>query len=200
MNWHRLPRPWNKEQCRRRYVEGGDNIGLRALAEISGQSKGNLERWSRKHGWVDQRGQFIGKMNAAVQEKIIEKTSEKLSKSLSDIAISITEIHSLESEYFTEILQIKKEHLNLLKLLSLSPSEESEQRIKILEELLTRIKKFHAPHEVNQLSQALGRSTQGIAMSTGLQYFVNGNASYRRVESDGFIILSPSDSEGGTED
>lgn len=39
MKWEKLPKPWTKEQCRRRYVESEEDIGIRKLAVQAGLSK-----------------------------------------------------------------------------------------------------------------------------------------------------------------
>lgn len=77
MKWENLPKPWTKEQCRRRYIEGDDNIGIRPLAEISGNPKRTIEVWVRKEQWVEQKKQYRNKLRSTIQKETIEKKSKK---------------------------------------------------------------------------------------------------------------------------
>lgn len=74
--WDEWEKPWTREQCRRRYVEGGDNIGLKKLVTESGRSLASLERWSSGDKWVQQRGEFEGSLRVKTTKKVIEKVSE----------------------------------------------------------------------------------------------------------------------------
>lgn len=195
MHWNRLKKPWTKEQCRRRYVEGGDDIGIRGLADTSGQPKGTVERWARQELWVDQRRRYKDALTTTVQQKTLEKTSDKLSDELSEIAIANYDAHKFVRDYLLEIFRIKVEHLDRIESLSSAPTEEQLAEIKLLEDKLDKIKKFHNPHELNQLSLGLGRSTQEIAASVGLPYFVNINSAYKKLETEGYVVINPGEEQ-----
>jgi hypothetical protein len=76
--------PWNKEQCRDRYVRGS-SITLRELAAESGNSHKTIEDWSRfdTPKWSEQRKLFQGELRVKCDNKIVEKTSDRTS----DLAI-----------------------------------------------------------------------------------------------------------------
>jgi len=147
--WKKWKLPWTHDQCRRRYVEGGDNINLRRLADDSGQQKRTLERWSTKELWVDQRRQYVGSLSVATQQKTIEKTSEKLSDELSEIAATNYKIHRLARDYAASIFQIKAQHMQVVRQMP-------------LEQQLDAIRLSDA-RELNYWSMILSRATQGIA-------------------------------------
>lgn len=78
-----LEKPWDRETCRRRYVEGSP-IGLRPLAKESGIPFGRLVNWSRrditdaeKRSWPDQRQQFVNEVRTKSQAKSSEAISDK---------------------------------------------------------------------------------------------------------------------------
>jgi hypothetical protein len=75
-------KPWSRETCRRRYVEGS-TIGLRPLAELSGVAFNTLTYWSKKdkddrllRSWPEQRSQF--------QDEVKSKTLQKSADAISD--------------------------------------------------------------------------------------------------------------------
>jgi hypothetical protein len=115
VNFSKIPRPWPKDICRRRYVEGGDNIGIRQLAVHSGRAKSTLQDWSKELidglNWLGQRGRFTASISTAVQQKTVDKTSEKLSDELSDVAIANYSVHKLIRDYAHAVIQIKVRHL-----------------------------------------------------------------------------------------
>jgi hypothetical protein len=187
LNWDKLPKPWTREQCRRRYVEGGDNIGLRAIAGISGQPRGTLERWSSKENWVERRGQYQGRLAVATQQKTIEKASDKLSDQLSEIAIANYERHKLFRDYAAKVAQIKAQQLAEIQNLPLA------ERAAILA-------KDHVGYEMNYWSQILKRSTDAIESVTGLKYFVDINAAAGRLEKEGYEIIDPNNNEQSESD
>ena len=181
-NWDKLPKPWTQEQCRIRYVEGGDNIGLRAIALMSGRAESTLERWSSQEKWVVQRGQHKGKLKEVTQQKTIEKTSDKLSDQLSEIAIANYERHKLFRDYAAKIVQIKAQQLAEIQNLPL------DERARILA-------KDHIGYEMNYWSQILRRSTDAIEGVTGLKYYVDINAAAGRLEKEGYEVIDPSNEQ-----
>jgi len=77
------PKPWSRETCRRRYVEGSP-IGLRPLAELSGVAFNTLTYWSKKdkddhllRSWPDQRSQFQDEVKTKSLQKSAEAISDK---------------------------------------------------------------------------------------------------------------------------
>ena len=177
MNWEELPKPWTKEQCRQRYVEGGDDIGIRGLANLAGLNKGTIEYWVRKEEWVRQRRQFRDRLKTETQQKAIEKTSERLSDELADISVANYEAHKLARDYAHTIFKIKAKDLQrVIKL----PDEER----------LVELKK-HSASDMNYWSLILSRSTQEIAAATGLPYYINANTAFTKLEKEGYIIIDP---------
>ncbi len=79
--WCNWKKPWNREQCERRYVEG-EKIGLRGLSALSGVSDRQISRWSRQGNWTEARLQFVAKLTAKTREKAIEKISNDRSEEL----------------------------------------------------------------------------------------------------------------------
>lgn len=172
--WSRWKQPWSKDQCRRRYVEGDDDIGIRQLAKDSGQPKGTVETWSKTNDWVGQRRRFRDDLQTEVREKTIEKTSDKLSDELSNIAIANYEAHQQVRDYALSVFRIRAKHMNSIQEL---PDDRQ------LEEV-----KKHLGSEMNYWSQILKRATEGIESATGLPYWVNVNTSIRRVEREGLHV------------
>lgn len=82
-DWDSLEKPWTKEQCRDRYVQGSQ-IGLRKLAEVSGRRQNKLFEWSRKSDWPKQRKQFQSESQAkrdeAAGDAIAARNAEILSR------------------------------------------------------------------------------------------------------------------------
>lgn len=184
MKWEKLPRPWTKEQCRRRYVECDDDIGLRGLATASGQSRRTVEDWSRTELWAEQRRQFRGNLNAVIQEKTIEKTSEKISDELSDIVIENYKVHKLARDYVAKIIEIKRRQL------------QEDLRIEDGQKRKSAIAQHNAA-EVNQWSQALKRSTDAINEVRGIKYFIDINAAADKLSREGYEIIDPSEVNNG---
>jgi hypothetical protein len=179
LKWDKLPKPWTKEQCRRRYVEGGDNIGIRGLAATAGQPKGTLEEWVKRESWVEQRRQYQDRLTTATQTRTVEKVSEKLSDDLSEVAIANYEKHRLARDYAARIFEIKSNLLTEIESLPLAEKEAS-------------LAKHHSGSEMNYWSQVLKRSTDAIAQGTGLNYYVEINAAAGRLEKEGYEIVDPS--------
>lgn len=76
-----IAKPWDRETCRRRYVEG-TAIGLRPLAELSGNPFNRLGSWAcrdtthpQKWSWAQQRQQYTNE----VRTKSIQKSTDAIS-------------------------------------------------------------------------------------------------------------------------
>lgn len=182
MNWDKLPKPWTKEQCRRRYVEGGDNIGIRGLADASGQPRTTLGRWSSEGDWVGQRSQYSDRVVTATQTRTVEKVSEKLSDQLSEIAIANYKCHELLRNYAAKVVEIKAHQLQAIQQLPLAEKD-------------AILAKHHSGYEMNYWSQILKRSTDAIAQVSGLNYYVDINAAAGRLEREGYEIIDPSNEQ-----
>jgi hypothetical protein len=77
------PKPWSRETCRRRYVEG-EAIGLRGLSKISGVAFNKLTEWSRKdkldpenRTWPKQREHYQVEIRSKSQQKSADAISDK---------------------------------------------------------------------------------------------------------------------------
>lgn len=182
MNWDKLPKPWTKEQCRRRYVEGGDTIGIRGLSDASGQPRTTLGRWSGEGGWVEQRAQYENRLVTATQTRTVEKVSDKLSDQLSEIAIANYERHRLARDYAAKIFDIKAHLLAEIKDLPLAEKE-------------AHLSKHHSGSEMNYWSQILKRSTDAIESVSGMRYYSDMNAAAGRLEKEGYEIIDPNNEQ-----
>ena len=91
-------RKWSKEECRIRYVQG-EKIGQRALAKLAGRDPAVIGRWCSADNWVEQRQQYVSKMQAEAERKTIEKTSDRLS----DEWAKINEEHLKGTELFRKM-------------------------------------------------------------------------------------------------
>ena len=167
-------------------MEGEDDIGIRGLASESGRAKSTLQDWSKERvegrNWQEQRVHFKSRLGTVTQQKIIEKTSEKLSDQLSEIAIANYERHKLFRDYAAKIVQIKAQQLAEIQNLPL------EERARILA-------KDHIGYEMNYWSQILRRSTDAIEGVTGLKYYVDINAAAGRLEKEGYEVIDPSNEQ-----
>lgn len=191
MKWEKLPRPWTKEQCRRRYIECGDEISFAKLADLSGVPAKTIERWAKplrgdnpSPSWKEQRGMFEGRVREAASEKIIEKTSEKISDELSDIVIENYKVHKLARDYVAKIIEVKARQLA------------EDLKIENRQERKSAIAQHNAA-EVNQWSQALKRSTDAINEVRGIKYFSDINAAYDKLSREGYEIIDPSEVNNG---
>jgi hypothetical protein len=80
-DWSKLEKPWSREECRNRYVQGR-RIGLRKLAIESGVAAQNLSTWSMVDGWVEQRQQFQDKARSESDRGAIAIAASENSKIL----------------------------------------------------------------------------------------------------------------------
>lgn len=191
MKWEKLPRPWTKEQCRRRYVECGDDIGIRGLAVQSGRAKSTLQIWSKERldgrDWHQQRVHFQSSLGTVTQQKTIEKTSEKISDELSDIVIENYKVHKLARDYVAKIIEVKARQLA------------EDLKIENKQERKSAISRHNAA-EVNQWSQSLKRSTDAINEVRGIKYFIDINAAADKLSREGYEIVDPSKDENNDQD
>ena len=177
--WDNWTKPWSREQCKERYVRG-DKISIRQIALASGRAKSSMERWRQDDNWEDDRRQYQVQLGTSVTEKAIEKTSERLSDEIADIAIANYQAHKMVRDYVVELIQIRVAAL-----------EEDKKRDDLN---MAAILKKHGAESLNYLSLALARATQEIATVTGLQYHVDINAAIRRIEREGLGIERVADS------
>ena len=179
MNWEELRLPWTREQCRRRYVEGEDNIGVRGLAKMSGVPKGTLERWVRSDCWPAQREKYRETLKVSIQEKTIEKTSDKISDELAEIATANYQAHKLARDYAARVIQAKARQLV--------------DDLALYGEAQKKAVAQHSAAEMNQWSQMLRRSTDAINEIRGVKYFADINAAADKLQREGYEILDPSE-------
>lgn len=178
MKWDELPKPWTREQCRRRYVEDEHDIGIRTLAALSGNTKTAIEGWVKRESWLQQRTEYRQKLNTSIQEKTIEKASEKISDELSEICNENYKVHKLARDYVAKIIEVKARQLaEDLKI------QDKETRKRALLD--------HDPGEMNQWSQSLKRSTDAINELRGIKYFAEINAAADKLTREGYEIVDP---------
>lgn len=77
------PKPWSRETCRRRYVEG-TAIGLRGLSKISGVAFNKLTEWSRKDK-LDPENRTWPKQREHYQVEIRSKSLQKSTDAIADL-------------------------------------------------------------------------------------------------------------------
>lgn len=183
MRWEKLPRPWTKEQCRRRYVEADDDIGLRGLSVQSGRAKSTLQTWCKEQiegrDWHQQRVHFQSSLGTATQEKIIDKISDKISDELSEICTENYKVHKLARDYVAKIIEVKARQL--------------QEDLKLVGEEKKKAIAQHSAVEYNQWSQALKRSTDAINEIRGIKYFADINAAADKLSREGYEIIDPSE-------
>ena len=177
--WTHYVKPWSKEQCKRRYVEGCDEISIRRLADDSGVPKGTVERWCRYGDWFAERKKLADEINERTREKIIEKTSDILSEHLAVLAEANQKAHKLTRDYAVAVINVYARNLQRIQQL---PQQEQLEALRA---------NGHDPHKLNFWSQILARSTQGIESATGLPYYVNLNTSFHKVSSEGYVVIDP---------
>lgn len=186
MKWEDLPKPWTKEQCRRRYVESEDDIGIRRLALDAGLGKGTVEGWVRRELWVEQRRQYQDTLKTSIREKTIHKASEKISDELSQIVIENYQVHKLARDYVAKMIEIKARQLT--EDLKLAGKERAYALSK------------HSAAEMNQWSQALERSTRAINEIRGIRYFSDINAAKNMLTKEGYDVIDPREEEDEDKD
>lgn len=186
MKWEKLPRPWTKEQCRRRYVESEEDIGIRKLAVQAGLSKGTVEGWVKRELWVDQRRRYQDTLQTTIQVKTIHRVSEKISDELSQIIIENYKVHKLTRDYVAKIIEQKARQLA--------------EDLELTGEERKRAISQHSAPETNQWSQALQRSTNAINETRGIKYYVDVNAAAEKLAREGYQIIDPSKDEDEDED
>lgn len=178
MNWEELPKPWTREQCRRRYVEDESDIGIRTLAALSGNTKTTIEGWVKRELWIQQRTEYRQKLNNTIQEKTIEKTSEKISDELSEICTENYRVHKLARDYVAQLIAVRARQLSE----DLKIEDKEKRKIAFLQ---------HNPTEMNLWSQALKRSTDAINELRGIKYFAEINAAADKLTREGYEIIDP---------
>jgi histone H3/H4 len=186
MKWEKLPKPWTKEQCRRRYVESEEDIGIRKLAVQAGLSKGTVEGWVRRELWVDQRRRYQDTLQTTIQVKTIHKTSERISDELSQIVIENYKVHKLTRDYVAKIIEQKARQLA--------------EDLELTGEERKRAISQHSAPETNQWSQALQRSTNAINETRGIRYYVDINAATAMLAKEGYNVINPSEEEDTDEE
>lgn len=82
------PKPWDKETCRRRYIEG-DRITYDELAKVSGRSIKVIGQWAaedKKRGycWPETRKEWTEKLQTKTAEKTLEQLSTQRAQILVD--------------------------------------------------------------------------------------------------------------------
>jgi hypothetical protein len=177
MRWDKLPKPWTKEQCRRRYVESEEPIGIRDLANACGYNKATVEVWVRQDLWVEQRKRYQEDLKKAVQQKTIEKTSDKISDELSQIVTENYQVHRLARNYVAKLIEARAKQL--------------EEDLQLPVEERKKAVSKHNASEINQLTQALTKLTNAINEGRGIRYFIDMNAAADKLTREGYEIIDP---------
>lgn len=77
-------RQWTQQESRDRYVMG-EEISTRELAKLANRDRATIGRWCSADNWVKQRRQFADKLQATTENKIVEKTSDRISDDISEL-------------------------------------------------------------------------------------------------------------------
>jgi len=182
MKWEKLPKPWSKTQCRRRYVECDDDIGIRGVAKLSGRAPSTIQKWSAEliegRNWHQQRIHFQSSLGTTTRKKIIEKVSTEISNEFSSIVAENYQVHEMTRNYIARLISQKVAQLA--------------QDLKLPDEYKKKAIAKHTSVEINNLSQALKRSTDAISEILGLRYHVDMNAATQKVRGEGYEIIDPS--------
>ena len=168
-------KPWTKEQCARRYIEG-DRISLRQLATDSEVALRTLCTWSSKGNWTEKRQQFGSKLAAVTQEKLIEKTSDRLSDTMAGLA----EEHLKAHQQFRKLVQLRTN-------VAISQINQADDRLAAIEAI--------DPVQFNLFSLILDRAIKGERAATGLEYQIDINSAAAVLENAGYVIIDPSQTE-----
>lgn len=174
---------WSREACFKRYVEGR-NITMIQLSKMSGRALGTIGRWAAQDNWKGARFYFQKKLDQDVKEKTLDKATEQLADSLSDISLANYKAHREMRDYVVSIIERKVKHLREIEYLDYLDWERE-------------IKKHHSSIELNNLSMILARSTESISDAVGLPYHINVNAAYRKLEAEGYMVVDPNTAEDG---
>jgi hypothetical protein len=185
--WSKWKKPWSKEQCRRRYVEGDDDIGIRPLSVQAGRAKSTLQRWAGEEidglNWSQQRVQFRSKLSAATQEKTIAKTSERLAEDIASITIANYAALKAMREYAAYRTQL------------LIRDAARIQKNYPPEQQLEECERAASDRTIETISRVLQRAVTGINETMGLKYHVNINAAIDKAISDGYVVTEPDSGE-----
>lgn len=186
--WEQWKIPWTHAQCKQRYVQGRDRIGLRKLAKDSGVSFSTVGRWCAQGKWETLRRQYEDELETRANEKALELTSDKLAEELSDVRKANYEALKIARDYSSSVMQLRKRSLD--EALRSNPSSEE----------IEAILKKHNAHEANFWSLVQARTVEAIANALGLNYFTNINTAAKVLEAKGFIILDPTKKEEESSD
>lgn len=165
--WGRWKKPWSKEQCKRRYVQG-PTITLRQLAVDSGRNKRTLERWSVEGSWDRECRQHVGKLSVATEQKFVEKVSESLSNDLAQIAI----YHFHSHRIFHEI--------------AIAIGQDWLDKIRANPATINSVK----PSEINFVSLVLDRAIAGERVAAALHY-EDLNKAMQALQRHGYLVIDP---------
>lgn len=166
--WDDWQKPWTKEQCRRRYVQGDDDIAIRQLAKDSGVPRATIEGWTRAEKWFEQRQTFRGKLNARIDEKVIEKIGE-------EVAIEISNYSKKHVEVCDTFIGVAEYYINRL-LVMLRSGELS----------IDKLDGF----KHNFMSLSLDRAINAQRAALGLEY-EDVNKAMRLLKSMGYEVTEP---------
>lgn len=150
--WDKWAKPWTREQCDRRYVQGNPAVSIRALVHDSGVPKSSLEVWSKQDDWKTRRRQYQDKLRTQTEEKTIEKTSDRLSDELSDIAVE----HFKAYKLYRQLSEIQASYL-------MRQCEQQDDP-----DLVERTLKALNPIAINAWSLVLDRSIKGERIALNL--------------------------------
>jgi hypothetical protein len=109
--WETAEKPWPKQICWQRYIFG-DRIGQEGLAEESGQSIGNIRRWSAEAvpSWPKQRESFESDVRCSAYQKTLEMTSDAIAEANAKLnqehLEEFSKLRTVASTYFETLLKI----------------------------------------------------------------------------------------------
>jgi len=192
-NWGEWSKPWSKEQCELRYVEG-EKITIDQLSLLSDRPTPTLRRWAKADSWRIHRTAF----HADVARQTREKTVEKLSDELSDV-LSVTSSEHLESYRVCRQLAMMRGRFLMKQIepafragsLSENPDADPLAAEALAAIQLDAIQKLN-PAELNLVSLIVDRCVRGERMVAGLEY-ESVNAAIAACEKAGLEVKVPPD-------
>ena len=176
--WEDWPKPWTRDQCERRYVEGA-KISLRKLSGLSGVPLSNLTRWSSTKdeegkSWVGKRDQFEINLRSKTRKKTLEKVSNQLSEENSSVLTEHFTVQKTARELAGLFFQIQHKTIRDLE------KHSSEEALKELSKIVI---------SANFWSLILDRSIKGERTALGLEYEQNPDKAAQVLERLGLTVL-----------
>jgi len=164
---------WGLDKCREAFMRT-DDLTIKDLSKVSGVSVKTLTNWSRQGKWP---------LLREAQQKLSLQPPEKNTNPINDIDKSFdTREENLKClvlirDLAKTIVSIHAKELNNKMIVSQNNTE-----------LVQYAKSLNTP-DIIKWMDALRDSVTAIEETMGLQYITDLNAAYKRLESEGYVIV-----------